>query len=742
MNRLLPALLLGFFVCAAGLCLFFSPPGRMLEENLGLYLLFTLRGIRHPPEEVVIINLVDQSSAQADLPENVSTWPRSIYTGIVESLTRHGASVIVFDVFFSEPGNQTEDLTFAEAIRKAGNVILTGGLQQETLETGYRGGTERTVVKENLIRPIASLAEPALAVAPFPLPKFPVRVNQFWTFKTLAGEIPTLPVAALQAHEFDHYELLHKLIREKIPGITKHLPPTGKEALASLGLINILRHLRSLFLQDASLADYLLAKIADERSPDISPEDKKRLTALVRMYGGENRRYLNYYGPPGTMKMLSYSELLASTGKVLQNKVVFIGAVRKSWSEQQDGFYTVYTQPDGLDLSGVEIAATVFANLHEDMVLQPLAPEASTLFIFCCGFGAVLAVFFLPPLPAATAIIAGVAVLSVSGGHFFAVRGTWIPFITPLLFQPVLAFLSVLYWKFLNTQREKENMSKALGLYLPEKVVRELSKGPGFIKTGDQMVYSVCLQTDAQHYTTLSEKTQPKELGDLMREYYRYIFEPVRKYGGVVSDVVGDAMLAIWPSAYPRNDLRVYACEAALEILSAADRFNRKHHATVLPTRIGMHYGYMLLGNIGAESHYEYTPVGDIVNTTSRIEKLNKILNTKVLASVETIEELPEITSREIGEFLLSGKSEPIIIHELITVGNTLDTHREKLCESFRQALTLFREENWEHALHSFTQCLAICENDGPSLFYLQLCQTYLSSPPPRGRRRIVHIDT
>ena len=114
------------------------------------------------------------------------------------------------------------------------------------------------------------------------------------------------------------------------------------------------------------------------------------------------------------------------------------------------------------------------------------------------------------------------------------------------------------------------------------------------------------------------------ELGRLMNRYYETIFKPVQEQRGYVSGVIGDAMLAIWASTSSEADLREKACAAALDIKKELKLFNQSSDAPTLKTRIGVHCGQILLGHIGALEHYEYTPMGDIVNTASRIEGLNK----------------------------------------------------------------------------------------------------------------------
>ena len=104
----------------------------------------------------------------------------------------------------------------------------------------------------------------------------------------------------------------------------------------------------------------------------------------------------------------------------------------------------------------------------------------------------------------------------------------------------------------------------------------------------------------------------PEELSSFLNTYYEAIFEPVRKNSGTISDVKGDSILSIWATAHPDATTRNCACCAALDIARAVEQFNQPLDGQQLPIRIGMHSGYISLGNVGAIDHFEYRPVGDI----------------------------------------------------------------------------------------------------------------------------------
>ncbi|NNG45717.1 MAG: adenylate/guanylate cyclase domain-containing protein, partial [Deltaproteobacteria bacterium] len=125
-------------------------------------------------------------------------------------------------------------------------------------------------------------------------------------------------------------------------------------------------------------------------------------------------------------------------------------------------------------------------------------------------------------------------------------------------------------------------------------------------------------------YTSLAESLGPKDLAGFMNRYYEAVFDPIKRHRGMVSNVVGDSMLALWLTVRDDTASMSNACQAALEISGAMREFRKTHEEMALPTRIGLHSGEIVLGNVGAGHHFEYRPVGDIVNTATRIEGLNK----------------------------------------------------------------------------------------------------------------------
>jgi adenylate cyclase len=346
------------------------------------------------------------------------------------------------------------------------------------------------------------------------------------------------------------------------------------------------------------------------------------------------------------------------------------------------------------------------------------------------------------PVGTAALGVAGLSALYLAAAYYqFKVSNVWFPVAVPLFLQVPLAFVGGVVWNYVDAKKEQEKVRKAFEHYLPKNVVDQLVENLGEIGAVSETVYGVCLFTDAEHYTTLSETLDPKELGAFMNRYYETMFRPVKEHGGVVSNLAGDSMLAIWVSATPDAALRDKACLAAIDINQAVHRLYGPSDPHRLNTRIGLHYGDIFLGNIGGGDHYQHSVMGDIVNTASRIEGLNKHLGTRVLVSDEVIDRLGGLLSRELGGFRLKGKTTAIRVHELVCRLEEADGEQKAGCAMFAEALAAFRLRSWDEAAEKFRGCIESLPEDQPSRFYMRLCEEHKIRPPVEPWDGVVTMD-
>lgn len=749
MSRLSKAIVLGLLTGIVGQGVSLAPFVLDLEENIGLDLLFSLRGTRQAPPEVVIVSIDKESAQNINIPNDPRKWPRSYHARLIENLIKQGAAVIAFDIIFDEAKSMEEDQLFSEVIRKADNVVLGEYIEREKLPlSGKRGAQAGSLDIEKVVAPIPPLAKAAVALAPFPLPKVPIRVNQYWTFKTEAGDTPTLPVVVFQIFAMGVYDEFIHLLEKVSPSQAKKVSYDREVIITSRNIENVIREIRSLFEEEPLLGEKMLKELENSRLRSVDFKKTQMLKSLIKMYQSTRSRFLNFYGPPGTITTVSYHHILELQEKAapkqkqfdFSGKAVFIGLSERSLSEQKDGFYTVFSQSSGLDLSGVEIAATAFANLIEEKPLQSISFWAHLIVLFLWGVVIGMVCYYFPTFIAAVAALGLSVLYFIFSEYQFKAMGSWYPLVLPLLIQSPLAFFTAVAWKSIDINRERRHIKKALEYYLPVKAVEQIMKNLGDFQTSKQLVHGICLYTDAEKYTSLSETVSPEELSNFMNNYYETIFKPIKQHGGVVTHIAGDSVLAIWVKESLDSALGIQACQAGLEIAKAVDQFNRSSDKLKLPTRIGLHSGNIMLGSMGAMDHYEYHPIGDIVNTSERIQGLNKYLGTRTLVSEEVIGQLGGFLTRELGKFLLLGKTKPLSIHELLCRMEEVSDLQRKQCAMFAEALNAFRRRSWEEAMEGFRELIKGLGKDGPSLFYLRLCEQYRESPPEESWDGVVRM--
>ena len=344
MKRWLKGLVVGIFVAIVGVGLGLSPLGANFEQGVGLTWLFKVRGVVEPPEEVVVVAMDSRTGDNLGLATLPRDWPRSMHGRLVDELVARGASTIVFDVHFGREKASEDDRLFVEAVARAGRVVLVELLTGKRRPiSDLQGRHVGMVWAEELVPPFAGLVDAAAGLATFPLPKEGASVHQFWVFKESTDNAPTLPAVALQLHAREQTAAILDLARA--------VAPDGLSAFTSIDqafskpdeLRNFMRALRASYdSAPDTLGDFESTSPAE---PPILLEQ-----ALEGLYAGEAHRFLNFYGPPGTITTVPYHAVIlggdpnvADEALDFTGKVVFVGYSDLFDPGQPDRFYTVYT---------------------------------------------------------------------------------------------------------------------------------------------------------------------------------------------------------------------------------------------------------------------------------------------------------------------------------------------------------------------------------------------------------------
>jgi adenylate cyclase len=181
------------------------------------------------------------------------------------------------------------------------------------------------------------------------------------------------------------------------------------------------------------------------------------------------------------------------------------------------------------------------------------------------------------------------------------------------------------------------------------------------------------LFSDLEGFTALTEQIPPHEVVGFLNRYFTAMAEPLAAHGGRIDAYMGDAMLVVWDGADPVRDAQ-NAAKAALAMLERMEALQLERLAEgkrPVKVRIGLSSGKALVGEIGAPQFRQWTVIGDVVNTASRLEALNKQFHTDILISDATYQLIrPWAEVHALGPVTLKGRREPLDCYALLNWRN------------------------------------------------------------------------
>jgi adenylate cyclase len=209
---------------------------------------------------------------------------------------------------------------------------------------------------------------------------------------------------------------------------------------------------------------------------------------------------------------------------------------------------------------------------------------------------------------------------------------------------------------------EKEMIKDTFGRMVDPTIRDHLLSGN--MNLGGEQSEAVVLFSDLAGFTSLSENRSPAEVVALLNRYFGLMSDCVSHHGGIVNKFIGDAILAVFGMPVPQISPADSALQCAIAMQDAGRKLNQELESEGLPlmhTRIGIHKGAVIAGNIGSHSRMEYTVIGDTVNTASRLESACKKINVGILFSDSVFDSLQgEYKIKKIGSLKLKGKSQAI----------------------------------------------------------------------------------
>jgi adenylate cyclase len=633
-------LILSVLLGGLGMVASLTQVGFALEEDLGLGWLFQLRGERPVSDDAVIVRFDRDFLARLrDLPADPADWPeplrscqaelggleklplaasldrlpRTLHACLVQELGRRNAASIAFDISFRrDPARDAETAAFAASIAAQGRVVLLAKAVRVRLQPAGNGGTQDAdaVQADVLEGPDPALASAATAVAPFLLPRAAAKVHQFWAFNPAVALPTQLSVRALEV--------------AAMPSLAQLAELAGDGPLAGASPAERLQRATGLLRAHADRLDDLL-----RGAGPVPAVDATKLRALARAYRGPEAYYLNFHGPPGTFASLSAADLLMPEPERrldprfadLSGRAVFVGYQELAVPEASDSFPTAFSR-FGIDLSGVEIAATAYLNLLRGETLKGLPEGTRVVLVGLVGFAMALAGCLGLVWRGLALTFAVALAYAVAAALSFLLWTLWLPVVVPLLLLLPAAIVLGQLVHYLGAAR-------LLSVYTPRPVSQHLLKGHEFSNDRPDRREVTVLLTDIVGFTTLAERAPPEGLTEFINRHFTMLSACVEAEQGTLAQFIGDSMMVFWGAPDPQPDHAARACRTALAIAAALEDENLRRLAEGQPpvrVRIGINTGEVTAGNVGAPGRSNYGIVGDTVNTTQRIEQLAKTL--------------------------------------------------------------------------------------------------------------------
>ncbi|MBI5850893.1 MAG: adenylate/guanylate cyclase domain-containing protein [Planctomycetes bacterium] len=688
MRRLRAAIL----VAVTGLAITFALDALGLVERLELIAVDAryASGVgRKAPGDEVVVAWIDQDSIEFLARGGASfPWPRSVYADLLEHLRACGVAAVGFDLIFDQSVSPEDDRAFGMTLAARRDSALAVKL------VGFRDGGAN---EEETAR-YESRALPDLLV-PRDVP----------TERGVVLPLPEIELGALQlgfvnvAADADKVHRRYDLVRGFAPLIAG---PTDVQPSFALGTVLAAR-------------------------PGFPVADALR---------GGARKLLNFRGPEFTFAPVKFVNILESINDLAEGraprypperfakKIVLVGI-------HADGLEDIHPTPLSRSFPGVELHATAIDNLLRGDWLR----EVGGARWFAAGTAALATgvVFALPGVAVPLVVLLVLLGLGIAAALVAWSALLVVPVAAPLLAGGGSASLAFA-WRVAIEGRQRREMKRAFQSYLAPEVLAEVLRSPEQVALGGASREVTLFFTDLAGFTGLAEGIGPQELVAFLNDYFTRMCEPVLAEHGVIDKFIGDAIMAIFGAPLPSDDHPVRAVRAALQARRVSEAIAGELRAAgrpIIETRIGVHTGPAVVGNMGSKARFDYTAIGDTVNLASRLEGANKAFGTAILVSEDCWSRTGgTILGREVGRVGVKGRAAPITVHEPIATAELATSEQREFAATHARGVAAARAGDRDAARIAFRAVLALRPDDA-------LAQVWLRQLDEHGWDGVFRLD-
>jgi len=589
-------------------------------------------------------------------------WPRIVHSAVVDFLARAPAKVIAYDVGFFDRdlrgsfplgdsgmvmSGEESDAALVESVRAAGNVVLAADVVFEGSSselapvpmasvlpgTAYDPG-EGFEVRPHLRMPFADLAAVSAGVGHTMLPLDPDGTAR-----------RVLPFVVAQGRPLPWLGLAAALAANRTPS----------SAVTS--------DRSSLHIGDARIP--LLAEPARDTQGGAIPSRQMLLNLRGPYADAEGRRTYPTYSFVDLLRsedLLLNGEQATVDPAEFQDKYVFIGT-------SGTGLKDTYPSPfGGPAMTGVQLHAAAVDDVLSGRFMRRAGPGTDALVTGVASLTAAAASVLLP-IAWAVPLVVVLGTAIVWAATLAVGAGLWIGLVTPVL-GLALATFGGTAWQYFVEGRQKRLIKQLFGRYVSPDVFAHLVADPATARLGGQRREMTVLFSDIRGFTAASEKATPEAVVSQLNEYFSAMVAVLFRHHGTLDKFVGDMVMGLFGAPVPDSHHADHAVGAALEMVRELERLNALWVARGQPRMdigIGINSGEMIAGNIGSSTVMSYTVIGDAVNLASRLESATKDHGVRILISEAVRSRLTTgVRTREIGAITVKGKTQPVLVHEVV----------------------------------------------------------------------------
>jgi len=578
------------------------------------------------PERVAIIAIDDRSINDTRLGR--WPWDRHWHGELLKRLQADRPRAVFFDVIFADASkNPADDAALASAFKAAGNVYLGLYPGQLRSRAAGAGNPEAFAVQPGLLVHRALLPYAGAMVAP----------------RAVLGQVAAGGAAIVGAADEDGVVRHGLLFVQEKARAGEFLYPTLLLKLASAALNLPLENMQF----DLS------------REAQLGPGAKVPLDS-------QGRLVINYIGPPGTIKAMSFVDVLDGrfSPGTFKDKVVLVGFTA-------EGLLDVHPTPMGPKMAGVELQAQALESLLQERTLKPTQPsDAMGLTIVAAVVAALIGLFLRPWLGlfAGALLLAAYNVMSLK---VFSQSGTVWPGLAPNL-AVLLTFGTIAVFRVMTEEAARKRLRDEFGRYAPPQVVAKLEVGEMKVRAAGVKRPVTALFADVRGFTAWSASADPHDVISVLNTYYESMTQLAFDVEGTVDNIVGDEIFVTFNAIQDQADHVQRSVDLAINMIAALDGLNERWLASgTLPNElrigVGLNTGEALVGSLGSHIRTQYTVLGQSINLAARLQGYNKELGTTILCTKEVAEQVSDqIEVRSHGMHEIRGHPVPIEVFEIV----------------------------------------------------------------------------